>query len=152
MSNIMPFCANIFFCQFADNIYCLYITKTRYFIVTQLFCTIVHVSFLLQHYIGGLGGPVYWCPTQFPCQLMSFNSITERVTLVEQELLTLPKHTEFISGFITVCVAQSLVFCVVFCRTLSSSILIWPLHCLCSFNLQLLLSHLVCSKCISKIF
>ena len=44
--------------------------------------------------------------------------VTQRVSLVDQELLTLPEHlssTLVISG---VCVARSLVSCVVFCRLL----------------------------------
>ena len=38
--------------------------------------------------------------------------------LVEQEWLTLPKHLTSPPVFSGVCVAQSLVFCVVFCRSL----------------------------------
>ena len=59
------------------------------------------------------------------------------VSHVEQELSTLPQH---LSG---VRVAQSLVFCVVFCRS-SFIPLLWLLYCM-SFNLQLLITPLVSS-------
>ena len=52
---------------------------------------------------------IYWCPTEFPRQIME----TGRVSLVEQELLTLSKQLGFCGVH-----AQSLVFCVVFCRSL----------------------------------
>ena len=36
---------------------------------------------------------VYWCPTRFPYQIMFVSlTVTRRVPLVEQELLTLPEH------------------------------------------------------------
>ena len=41
-----------------------------------------------------------------------------RVPLVEQELLTLPEDLSSFLVFSGVCVARSLVFCVVFCRSL----------------------------------
>ena len=43
-------------------------------------------------------------------------TVTGRMPLVEQELLSLPEHMCSSPDFIGVCVAQSLVFCVVFCR------------------------------------
>ena len=43
---------------------------------------------------------------------------TGRVQLVEQELLTLLENMYWLSVFSGICVARSLVFCVVFCRSL----------------------------------
>jgi len=39
-------------------------------------------------------------------------------SLVEQEMVTLPEHISSSTVIILVCVAQSLVFCVVFCKSL----------------------------------
>ena len=52
--------------------------------------------------------------------------VTRQVSLVDQELLTLPEHlssTLVISG---VCVARSLVSCVVFCRSLFYHCVVCP--------------------------
>ena len=56
---------------------------------------------------------VFWCPTRFQYQMVfaSFNSN-------EQELLTLSEHPNSSPIFSGVCVHQSLVFCVVFCKWL----------------------------------
>jgi hypothetical protein len=43
--------------------------------------------------------------------------VTRRVSLVEQELPTLPDHLSLPQGFSGVDVARSLVFCVMFCRS-----------------------------------
>ena len=57
-----------------------------------------------------------------------------RVSLLEQELLTIPDHLCFPWDFDFLCVAQSLGFCVVFCR----SLYVWPFcfgHCIvCPFS------------------
>ena len=51
--------------------------------------------------------------------LLSFVAkVTQRVPLVEQEILTLPEHPSSLPVFSGVHVAQFLVFCVVFCRLL----------------------------------
>ena len=55
-----------------------------------------------------------------------------RVSLVEQELLTIPKHLSSSPVFIRVHFAQSLVISVVFCRSLS--------FCLCFFFLAIVFS------------
>ena len=54
-----------------------------------------------------------------------------QVPLVEQELLTL-QSTQVYPMFCGVCDAQSLVFCVVFCRSLFVLfvLFLWPLYCL----------------------
>jgi hypothetical protein len=55
---------------------------------------------------------IRWCS----CRL----AITRRVPLVETKLLTLPEHTSSaLPVCIGVCVTQSLLFCVVFCGSLS---------------------------------
>jgi hypothetical protein len=66
--------------------------------------------------------------------LVSFNSNTTGAT-IEQELHTLPEHTSSPMCFDGVRVAQSLVFCVVFCGSLLVLLVIvlsvfWPLYCL----------------------
>ena len=45
--------------------------------------------------------------------------VTRRVPVEGQELLTLPEHLSSPLDFSGLCVAQSLVLCVVFCRSLS---------------------------------
>jgi hypothetical protein len=75
---------------------------------------------------------VYWCPRRFPWQLMfvSFNSYTTGFTSGAETAKPYrePTFTSDCSGFR---VARSLVFCVVFCRSLVS---------FCSFLLAILLS------------
>ena len=60
-------------------------------------------------------------PRSFPHSwlIIEFETrVTRREPLVEQELLTIPEHMSSPSVFSGVCVARSLVFCVVFCRLL----------------------------------
>ena len=77
--------------------------------------------------------------------------ITRRVSLVEQELPTLPQHTSSRPLFSGVRVAQILVFCVVFCRSLFAhlSLYLSPLHIVCRqfVNLRLLITTFVTSNC-----
>ena len=97
-----------------------------------------HFLFMLFTFIY-----VYWCPTQFPYQMMfvSSNRNTAGVTY-GQELLTLPERRSspvlVLSG---VRVARSLVFCVIFCRWLFVllSFFVWPMRCL-SFDLRVLIT------------
>jgi hypothetical protein len=67
---------------------------------------------------------------------------TRQMSLVEQELLTFPEHP----SFSRVCVARSLVFYVVFCRSLfvPLSLLYWSLcwNCCLSFDLRILITSL----------
>ena len=71
---------------------------------------------------------VYWCPALFLYHMMfvSFNS--------NMSVATSGAVTPYPSGapeFIGICVAQSLVFCVVFCTLVSLFVLFcWPLQCL----------------------
>jgi hypothetical protein len=70
------------------------------------------------------------------------------MSLVKQELLTLPE----LSGFSGVRLVQSLVFCVVFCTSLFVflSRFFYPLYCL-SFDLRLLVTPLVSSNFFIKV-
>ena len=71
----------------------------------------------------------YWCPTLFPNQMMfaSFNSNTKGVTIGAGTSNQI--SSPIFSG---VSVAQSVVFCLMFCRSLFVllSFFFWPLHCL----------------------
>jgi hypothetical protein len=68
---------------------------------------------------------LFWCHLK----------VTRRVAIVEQELLTLPEHLRSPRLFCGVRVARSLVFCVVFCRSL--------FVLLSFFDLQILITTLV---------
>jgi len=78
--------------------------------------------FILVCYVGGKCFSCYLylfgCPTRFVCQMMFelFDSI-RRVSLVVHVLLTRPEHLSSPS-FSWVRVVRSLVFCVMFCRSL----------------------------------
>jgi hypothetical protein len=74
--------------------------------------------------------------------------VKRRVPHVEQELFTLPGHPSSHSIFSGVRVARSLVFCVLFCRSLFVllSFLFWPLCCLFFFDLRILITPLVLSN------
>ena len=61
-----------------------------------------------------------------------------RVLLVEQAIHTLLENRSSLSVFSSVRVAQSLLFCAMFCRLLLS-FYFWPLYCLSFFNLRLLI-------------
>ena len=68
--------------------------------------------------------------------------VTRRVSLVEQELPNLPEHLSSPPVFSGV---RSLVFCLVFCRSLSILLFFffWPLCYLSFFDSQILISLLV---------
>jgi hypothetical protein len=72
--------------------------------------------------------------------------LTQRVTLVEQELLTLPEHLSSPSGFYWgSCYSIFIVLCVCFGdRSLSFSFC--PLYCLSFFALRIRITPLVCSN------
>ena len=72
--------------------------------------------------------------------------LTRRVSLVKQELLTPPEHLISPSVFSGVRVTRSLVFCVVFCRSLHVLLYFsfWPLCCL-FFDLRIPITPLVSS-------
>jgi len=65
--------------------------------------------------------------------------VTRQVSLVDQDLHTLPEHPRSFPVYCKVRVIQSLVFCVVFCRTLFVLLCVffWPLHCIFLFYLRL---------------
>ena len=73
--------------------------------------------------------------------------LTRRVPLVEQVLPTLPEHLRSPPVFSGVCVTRSLVFCVVFCRSLFVllSLFTWPLCCL-FFDLRIIITPLISSN------
>ena len=79
--------------------------------------------------------------------------VTWRVRQVEEELLNLPNDLnsrQLLSG---VRVTRSLVFCVVFCRSLFVlfSSFLWSLYCLFLFDLRILLTPLLIVLNITKI-
>ena len=84
---------------------------------------------------------IRWCS----CRLSL--TVGRRVSLVEQELLTLPEQQSSPPVFSGVRVARAIVFCVVFCRSLFVllSSFLWSLSCL-SFDLRLLATPLEFSK------
>jgi hypothetical protein len=69
-------------------------------------------------------------------------TVTRRVPLVEQELLTLSEHLGSPPVLSGVRVARSLIFCVMFCSSLFV-LFLWPLCCLCFFDLRLLITSFV---------
>ena len=76
----------------------------------------------------------YLCPTQFSYHRMfvSFSSNTTGTTCREQELVTLPEHLSSPQVLSWIRFARSLVFCVVFCRSLFVLLYFfsWSLCCL----------------------
>ena len=70
------------------------------------------------------------------------------VSLVEQELLTLPEHLSSPPVFSVVHVTRSLVFFVMFCRSLFVLLyfFFWPLCCLFFFDIRILITLLVSLK------
>jgi hypothetical protein len=74
--------------------------------------------------------------------------VTRRMPHVKKELITLPEHPRPSPVFIVVRVAWSLVFCVIFCRSLFVllSFFIWPLYCISFFDIQILITPLVYSN------
>ena len=68
--------------------------------------------------------------------------------LLKQELVTLPKNLSSHPLFSDVLVAQTFVFCVDFCKSLSIclSFFCWPLYCLSFFDLPLLINPLLSSN------
>jgi hypothetical protein len=81
-------------------------------------------------------------PINLICQ---FLLLLRRVSLVEQELLTLMEHMSSPTVCSGVRVDWSLVFCVVFCRSLFVllSFFFWPLCCL-SFDLRIMIALIWC--------
>ena len=71
--------------------------------------------------------------------------VTRRMPLAEQKLPTHPEHLLSHPSFSWVRVTRSLVFCVVFGRSLFVllSFFIWPLCCLSFVDLRIQITHLV---------
>jgi hypothetical protein len=74
---------------------------------------------------------------------MAFHLLTKRKQQ-STDSMDFSKHLKSSPFFSWVCVAQSLVFSVAFCRSLFAlfSFFFWPLYCLSFFNLQLLFTPL----------
>jgi hypothetical protein len=74
--------------------------------------------------------------------------VTRRVLLMEQELIAHPKHPRWPPVFSGVCVARSVVFSVLFCRSLIVllSFFSLPLYYLFFFDLQVFVVPLVSSN------
>ena len=72
---------------------------------------------------------------------MMFMLSNSNMTGVEQELLTFPRVSKFTPVFSGVHVAQSLVFCVVFCRLLFVLFVLFLLVFLLSVFLQFMVSN-----------
>ena len=75
-------------------------------------------------------------------------TVTRRVSLMEQELLTFPEHPSSPPVLSEVRVPQSLLFCIVFCRSLFFllSFFIGSLYCLPFFELRSLGTPLISSN------
>jgi len=86
--------------------------------------------------------PYSWLITGFVTRL------TRRVSLVEQELLTLPENLSSPPVFSGVRVTRSLVLCVCFVDLCLSPcpVFFWPLCCLFFFDLRVLIIPLVSSN------
>ena len=71
-------------------------------------------------------------------------TVTRRVSIVKKELLTLPKHPGSPTVVSGIRVARSLVFCVIFCRSLYVllSLFFCSLYCLAFYDLRLLITLL----------
>ena len=87
---------------------------------------------------------VYWCPTRFPYQIMfvSFNSNTTGVTS-GAGTANPSGAPEFISGFREVHVARSLVFYVMFCRSVLVLFLLAIVLSVILWYLQIFRTHLL---------
>ena len=83
--------------------------------------------------------------TLFPISCV-FNRVARRMSLVEQEPLTLPKHLSPIPFLCVVRIGQCLVFCVVFCGSFFVLFLFWPLYRLSFFDLRFLFSSFLASS------
>ena len=82
---------------------------------------ILHIVFIVGH---------LWCS----CRL----TVTRRVALVDESLRTLPEHLKLSPVFSGVSVAQSSVFCVVFCRSFFVPLCLFFWTWNCASHLKLL--------------
>jgi hypothetical protein len=82
-----------------------------------------------------------------PSQSFFVIRVARWVPLVDQELFSLLRHLSYPLAFSRIRVAQSLVFCVVFCWSLFAllSFCVWPLCCL-SFDLRNFITPLISSN------
>ena len=122
-------CCGFFFCL------CLVNGGIQYCIV--LYFSVLFVLILCLVYT--------MLPVSLDCQFfiapsVSLTRLTRRVTLVVQELLTLPGHLRSLPVLVGFVLLGFL--CVVFCRSLFVlfSLLCWPLCCLSLFDLRCLVA------------
>jgi len=110
---------------------------------SHLFCRGVHVLFMLYVFIY-----VYLYPTRNPDQMIfaSFNSSSMGATS-KVGSATLPEHISS-SRFSGVRIAQTLVFCVLFCVSLLVILFFffWSLYCQSIFELRLLINPYISSN------
>ena len=92
---------------------------------------VVHTSMSFHH---------AWLITGFKTKL------TQRMSLVEQELLTSVGHLKSPTVVSDVSVSWSLVLFIMFSRSLFVLLFLWPLCCLSFFNIQILIIPLVSSN------
>jgi hypothetical protein len=112
----------------------------HFFFCLQFYVIIIHVSMWRTNTLKQSINMVLLCSicrnhNSVLSSCMTYHWVCKKsntwVSHVEQELLTLPKHPSSLPLFGRVCVAQSLVFCVVFCRLLFVHFL---LSCMPFFN------------------
>ena len=91
--------------------------------------------------LRGINSP----PAEVQTQLCVSTRVTRRLPPLEQELPIFPEQLNSPSSFSAVCVARSLVFCIVFCTSLfvHLSFYLWSLCCMSVFNLRVLITPLV---------
>ena len=115
-------------------------TISNYKVVLSLWSEVNHLNYSDTYTASFF---IIWCMIQWSiinrCLTQSFN-----LSLVGQELLTLPKHMSSPLVFSEVPVAPCLVFCIVLCRSLFIllSFFFWPLCCLSFFDLWILIYQL----------
>jgi hypothetical protein len=84
--------------------------------------------------------------TNHTCSLWLITSFVTRITrsvpLAKQEMYILPEYLSTTQVFIGVDIAQSVVFCLVFCRSLFFLLFFfyWSLYCQSFFDLRLLIT------------
>ena len=117
-------------------------TKTNIIQVFQSYLKVITGNWLSYNLIFFM--LVTTCPRHRSHFIRFVTRVTRRVSLVDQELPTLPEHLSLPLVF---SVARYWVFCVGFCRSLFVlSFFFWPLCCLSSFDLRILITPLVSSN------
>ena len=132
----------------------LFVSTSIWFVgfmfVGFMFVGLMFVGFMFVGFMF-VGFMFYWCYVYiftYTDVHISWSSclltVTRRVSLMEQQLLSLPDHMTSLPVFRGIRVARSLVFCVMFCKSLFV-LFFWPLCCL-SIDLQILITTYVIFK------